>query len=602
MPDPGQAQGEAPHPLRRERPRHEPPAEQRKPPLRVAVALRETLAQGYAARNLGSDVLAGLVVGIVALPLSMALAIASGVPPQHGLYTAIVAGALIAILGGSRTQVSGPTAAFVVILAPIAAAHGIGGLLVATMMAGVILMAMGLARLGSLVEFIPYPVTTGFTAGIAVVIATLQLKDLLGLNFGERPEGFVDLLMSLWAHLPAWNWRDLALGLSTLAILVYWPRFSRKIPSPLVALSIASLAAWWLEHNVEGFDVATIRERFSYSIGSTQGQGIPPLPPIFGWPWSFPDSHGVALHLNWDTIRALAPSAFAIAMLGAIESLLSAVVADGMLGTRHDSDAELFAQGAGNLVAPFFGGIAATGAIARTATNFRAGARSPISAVVHALFVLAAVVSLAPLLGYLPMAAMAALLLLVAWNMSEMRHVARAMKTSPRSDVVVLVTCLGLTVIFDMVIAVSVGFVLAALLFMRRMSAVSEVKLFAEEHPAFPAGVPRNVLYYEIAGPLFFGAAQRAMSALHRISGETRIVVLDLRAVPVIDATGLFNLESALARLKQSGVFVILAGVQRQPRHALLKAGVGAHPEQCLIAHSIDEAVAVAQQRSAAKP
>jgi SulP family sulfate permease len=554
--------------------------------------LRETFAQGYGTKQLGADVLAGLVVGVVALPLSMALAIASGVPPQHGLYTAILGGALIALLGGSRTQVSGPTAAFVVILAPIAAAHGVGGLLLATAMAGVILMCMGLARLGSLVEFIPYPVTTGFTAGIAVVIGTLQLKDLLGLQLEHRPEGYFELLSALWTHLPAWNWPDLALGVGTLLILMLWPRVSRKIPAPLVALSLAGLAAWWLERNVAGLDVATIRERFSYSVGALSGEGIPPVAPSFGWPWNIPDSHGVVLEFNWATIRALAPSAFAIAMLGAIESLLSAVVADGMLGSKHDPDAELFAQGAGNLIAPFFGGIAATGAIARTATNIRAGAHSPIAAVVHALFVLLAVVSLAPLLGYLPMAAMAALLLLVAWNMSEMRHVARALRTSPRGDVLVLLTCLGLTVAFDMVIAVSVGFVLAALLFMRRMASVSEVNLLAEQHPAFPKGLPRNVLYYEIAGPLFFGAAQRAMSALHRIRAETRVVVLDLRAVPVIDATGLFNLESALGRLKQSGVFVILAGVHGQPLDALRKTGIGERPEHVFIADSIEEAVA----------
>ncbi len=568
-------------------------------PLKLAFALRRALAQGYSMVELRTDVMAGLVVGIVALPLSMALAIASGVAPQHGLYTAIVAGALIALLGGSRTQVSGPTAAFVTVLAPIAATFGLGGLALATAMAGLLLIVLGVARLGRLVEFVPYPVTTGFTAGIALVIATLQVKDFLGLRVETSSGDIGDRLASLVRALPGAHLPDLAIGALTLALLVLWPRWPRfgvKVPSPLVALTVAAVVAALLAHWLPGFSVDTIQSRFSYEIGGGVHPGIPRVPPVPQLPWRLPGADGRPLALSYGLVHQLAGPAFAIAMLGAIESLLSAVVADGMTRHRHDPDAELIAQGVGNLVAPFFGGIAATGAIARTATNVRSGGRSPVAAMVHSAVVLAAMVALAPLLGRLPMASLAALLLVVAWNMSEARHVVRTIRVAPKSDVLVLLCCLTLTVTFDMVVAVVAGILLAALLFMRRMAAVSGVELVGPRDRSVREPLPAGVLVYRIAGPLFFGAAQKAMGALHTVDPAVRFLVLDLSAVPALDATGLFNLDSAISRLHEGGVLVLLGGLQEQPLRALLKGGWRQRRHQVMLFHSIDAALTTARR------
>lgn len=555
--------------------------------LRPAAALREALAEGYGKAQLRADVLAGLVVGVVALPLSMALAIASGVPPQHGLYTAIVAGGAIAALGGSRTQVSGPTAAFVVILAPIAAKYGLGGLACATVMAGLLLVALGLGRMGSLIQFVPYPVVTGFTSGIAIVIATLQVRDLFGLTIDQMPEHYTERVGALVRAAPTARWQDAAVGGLALAILLVWPKLKSRMPGPLVALTLATLAALAATHVVDGFSVATIGSRFG---------GIPQAAPVPGLPWNLPGPDGAVLEPSFAFFRALANSALAIALLGAIESLLSAVVADGMTGHRHDPDAELVAQGVGNVVAPFFGGFAATGAIARTATNIRSGAQSPVAAIVHAAFVLLAVLVLAPLLSYLPMAALAALLVVVAWNMSEAKHVVHTLRVAPKSDVFVLLTCLTLTVVFDMVVSVSIGIVMAALLFMRRMSAISGARLVEPQALAIDPPLAKDVLVYEIAGPLFFGAAAKAMSELaHLHRGRVRLVLLDMRSVPVMDATGLVNLESAIGRLKKAGVKVVLAGVQQQPAELLARAQLVEEPGRLRIRRSFDEAIAIAR-------
>jgi len=567
--------------------------------LRPASALRETLREGYRLRDLRRDVLAGLTVGIVALPLSMALAIASGVPPQHGLYTAIVAGAAIALLGGSRVQVSGPTAAFVVVLLPISARFGIGGLLLATVMAGVILIGLGFARLGRLIQYVPFPVTTGFTAGIAVVIAVAQLKDLLGLELPHPPEQFVERALAIARALPSAHPSDLAIGLVTLALLVLWPRITARVPAPLVALTAAAVLAFLLTRVVHGFSVETIGSRFSYMVDGAPRPGIPAVPPRLVLPWQFPGPGGQPLGLSLDLLRALLPSAFAIAMLGAIESLLSAVVADGMTGTKHDPDAELIAQGTGNLLAPFFGGIAATGAIARTATNVRAGARSPLAALTHSAFLLVAVLAIAPLLAYLPMAALAALLLVVAWNMSEVRHVRYVVRVAPRSDTLVLLTCLTLTVAFDMVVAVVAGIMLAALLFMRRMAELSGTTLVEGSHPRLTEPLPEGVVLYEVGGPLFFGAAEKAMAALNEIASKTRVVILDLSNVPAMDATGLVNLESTLRRLRGSGVLVILSDVRLQPAGLLERAGVEPDGTHLTWAASLEDAVALARRHVA---
>lgn len=560
--------------------------------IKFATALRKGFKAGYRLRDLRADVLAGMVVAVVALPLSMALAIASGVPPQHGIYTAIVGGGLIALCGGSPVQVSGPTAAFVVILAPISSQFGLGGLMIASVMAGALLLIAGTARLGRLIEFIPYPVTTGFTSGIAVVIATLQVKDFFGLPIEKMPEHYVQKVQVILQSLPSLQADDLMIGVGTLVILVVLPKITRAVPAPLVALPLAAAAGVLLSRFVPGFEVDTINSRFSYVIDGVSRQGIPQYPPQLMMPWNAPAADGQPIGLSLALVQALLGSAFAIAMLGAIESLLSAVVADGMTGTKHDPDAELIGQGIGNVVAPFFGGFAATGAIARTATNIRYGARSPLASVTHAVFMLVVVLLLAPVLGYLPMASMAALLLIVAWNMSEAKHFFHVVRVAPRSDTVVLLTCFGLTVVFDMVISVSAGVVMAAMLFMRRMAEISTVRLISTSPEHAHVFMPPGTLIYGIAGPLFFGAAQKAMSALHTVESHIRTVILDLSDVPIMDATGLVNLESAVEKLRKAGVYVIVAGVQTEVLKVMARAGWKDHHGWMTIRGSLEDGIA----------
>ncbi len=564
-------------------------------PLRVCGALRDA----WAARKPGwlrADLQAGAVVGVVALPLSMALAIASGAPPEAGLYTAIVAGGLVAFLGGSRHQVSGPTAAFVVVLAPIAATHGLSGLALASLLAGLILIGLAVLRLGRLIQFVPYPVTMGFTAGIAVVIGTLQVEGFLRLSVDVASDAhFHERVAAIARALPSLRLSDACIGLATLAVLAFWPRTRSRIPSPLVALALGGGAAFVLARFVDGFEVATLASRFGTPAHPF---GIPRDLPAFALPWAVAGGDA----LTFATVRALLPSAVAIAMLAAIESLLSAVVADGATGTQHDPDNELLALGIGNLVAPFFGGLPATGALARTATNIRSGARTPFAAIFHALFVLIAVLALAPVLGHLPMASLAALLLMVAWNMGEARHVARVLREAPRSDAVVLVTCLALTVVFDMTVAVTAGLVLAAVLFMRRMVEITSVRLIADSHPEEHVHLPPGVQVYEIAGPLFFGAAHKATGALHRMSPDVRALVIDLQQVPIIDATGLFNLRSAIDRLRSQNVRVLLGGVRGQTRAAMERAGLG-RPESGASLHAtVRDAIAAAGAAVGAEP
>ncbi len=566
----------------------------------IAFGLRDRLREGYTARDFRADVLAALVVGVVALPLSMALAIACDLPPQHGLYTAIIAGVVCSLLGGTRFQVTGPTAAFVVVLLPIVHKFGLGGLLVAGLMAGVILLAMGLARLGKLMQFVPHPVTSGFTMGIAVVIALLQLKDVFGVEpvAGTFPhsEGTMGFLGVLWDTRGAINYWDVGIAVLTVGLLLGLPKIVKRIPVPLIALVVVAglvvlagdvLPADW------HFHATTIGSKFSYDLGGGQtGHGIPPLPPLPGLPWNVADTVHPAFTLNYHTIRELLPSAFAIAMLGAIESLMSAVVADGMAGTRHDPNAELIALGIGNILCPFFGGIAATGALARTATNIRAGARSPLAATMHAIFVLACTIALAPLVSYLPMAALAGLLIIVARNMSEARHFVRLVRVAPKHDVLVMLTCFGLTVVFDMVIAVTVGVVLAALLFMRRMSVLTNVEL--ESPSDLRIHVPPGIRVYELAGPLFFGAAKSAMEALHIAGDKDHTYILEMRHVPTMDATGLVALESVLDRLRRSKVKVIFAGLTPEVTDILARAGIQREVGKIAYAPDVETAVSMA--------
>lgn len=545
-------------------------------------ALRACFHDGYGWRDLRADLMSGVVVGVVALPLAMALAIAVGVAPQYGLYTSIVTGAVIAVLGGSRLQVSGPTAAFIVILAPIYARFGMGGLLLSGFLAGLMLVALALFRAGKLIEFIPYPVTTGFTAGIAVVIATLQVKDLLGLRLASAPEHYLERVLAMWDARGTFSPWELLVGATTFAVLRLWPRIDKRVPGPIVALPLAALLAVAIGALVPGVSLATIATRFSTVVGGQVVPGIPQLPPLPLLPWLQPGPAGVPLELSLATLRAILPSAFAVAMLGAIESLLSAVVADGMARTRHDPDAELLAQGVGNMVGPFFGGIPATGAIARTATNVRSGGRSPLASVIHSGVVLLAVLALAPALGYLPMAALAALLVQMAWNMAEARHFLHVVRVAPKSDVATLLACFSLTVLFDMVIGVSVGMVLAAMLFMRRMADVTQSRLAEHGSTGALSQVPRGVLVYDISGALFFGAAQKAMSMLGQVDHRTRAVVLRMEEVHAMDVTGLVALESAVTTLKEQRCLAVLCGLRIQPRNLLVRAGFASRKDVVL--------------------
>ena len=526
-------------------------------------ALLSAWREGYTLAKLKRDVMAGLTIGVMAVPLSMALAIATGVPPQHGLYTAIVAGAVIALTGGSRFNISGPTAAFVVILFPIVANHGLGGLLIATLMAGIILVVLGLSRLGSLIQYVPYPVILGFTAGIGVVIALLQLPDFLGLANVTLGDSTLHNVLAIGRALPSLSLAEISVGLATLATLLVWPRLNTPVPAPLVGLAAGTLAAALLL--MGGIEVDTIASRFSWSFADATGNGIPPFAPSFIAPWHFPGADGSPLTINFALIQALLGPALAIALLAAIESLLCAVIADGLTRTRHDPNAELIGQGLGNMVVPFFGGITATAALARTATNIKSGAFSPVAALVHSLVVLLAVVALAGILGYVPMAALAALLFIIAWNMSEARHFVHTLKSAPASDVWVLVICFALTVIFDMVIAVAVGIGLAAALFIRRMAQLTNTQRL--DAPATGEHFPPEVALYKISGPLFFGAAEKAIATLRIIDHSVRIVVLDMRDVSSLDTTAMLALDTLRRELGEQGVGVIFVGLP--PRMAL---------------------------------
>lgn len=564
----------------------------------ISTGMLAAWRDGYGLADLRKDVLAGLTVGTVAVPLSMALAIATGVAPQHGLYTAIVAGALVALTGGARYNVSGPTAAFIVILLPIVQQYGLGGLLLATLMAGLILIAMGAARLGRLIEFVPYPVVLGFTTGIAVVIAALQIPDFMGLDLPDQGQHFLDNLAQIGAALPSLNPFEFGTGLLALAVMLYWPRLGLPLPAPLVGLIVGAVAAYAL-NQLFGADgapvVQTISSRFSWEAQGQTGTGIPPIAPTFTLPWLLPGPGGQALEINLDLFRALLGPAFAIAMLGAIESLLCAVVSDGLTKTKHDPNAELIGQGLGNLVAPFFGGITATAALARTATNIRSGARSPLAAVTHAVVLLLAVLVLAKPLGLIPMSALAALLLIVAWNMSEARHFVRSLRSAPREDIAILVICFGLTVIFDMVLAVGVGMGLAAALFIRRMALVTNYERVDGTHESMHATGP-EVAIYEITGPLFFGVAEKALTSLHQADPHVKTILIDMSQVPSIDGTAIVALQSLIDNMRPDGIGLILVGLRSPLVELLHRAGVKEEAGRLTYCENIESAITVAQR------
>ena len=544
--------------------------------------------------DIQADILAGLTVGVIALPLSMALAITSGVTPERGLYTAIVAGIVIAISGGSKVNISGPTAAFVVVLLPIVQQFGLGGLLLSGFMAGFILLAMGVAKLGKLIEIVPYPVIIGFTSGIGVVIATLQIKDFFGLSVEVMEGHYVHKVIAIIRAFPSIQLSEVLIGGVTLAVLVLWPKFRSKIPGHLVALLLGSLVAWIAHLMSSDFSVATIGTRFQFDINGITGDGIPPVLPVFDWPWNLPDENGNAIGISLQLINELLPSAIAIAILGSLESLLCAVIADGMSGKKHNSNDELIGQGIGNVIAPLFGGIPATAAIARTAASIKAGSRSPLASVVHGFFILAAIFVLAPLLSYIPMASMAALLLMVAWNMSEARHFVRTLKVAPLDDVVVLLLCFLLTVFFDMTIAVGVGMSLAAILFIRKSISLSTTTRIEQAHEDY-GEFSNKIVIYDINGSLFFGSAQKALQSITNITPEVRVIILDMTEVNMIDMSAIVAMETIIKNLEVSNVGLIINNLEPRMILKLRKAGLRKTEGVLEFSRSISDSLKIAE-------
>ena len=535
------------------------PPSRRPAPLRMLVPKLVTTLRGYDRPQFLADLTAGAIVGIVALPLCIAFAIASGVTPDRGLYTAIVAGFLISVLGGSRVQIGGPTGAFVVIVYGIVQQHGVDGLMVATLMAGVILVAMGVARLGGAIKFIPHPVVIGFTGAIATIIGVQQLDTALGLRTGPLPAEVVERVRAYAEHIGTASPYSIGITAATLAILILWPKVSVRLPAPFVALLATTAAVHLLD-----LPAATIGTRFGAIPTSL------PTP-------SFPS-------VSLEQVRALAGPAFTIAALGAIESLLSAVVSDGMIGGRHRSNMELVAQGVANIASPLFGGIPATGAIARTATNVKSGGRTPVAGIVHAVTLLLITLLFGRWAALIPLATLAGILLLVAYRMSEWR-VIRSELRGPRSDAAVMATTFLLTLFVDLSVAIGVGMVLASFLFMRRMAEVTNVRFVTRElldQPEDPNDpnavarreVPRGVEVYEIEGPFFFGAAERFKDTLAEVSRKPRVLIIRMRHVPAIDSTAMHALRDVVHRSRKDGTLVLLSDVHAQPLVALGKSAL----------------------------
>ncbi len=531
----------------------------------------------YGRADFARDLGAGVTVGIIALPLAIGFGIASGVTPGQGIWTAIVAGALISLLGGSRFQIGGPTGAFVPVLAAVVAAYGYEGLAVATMMAGVMLVGMGVLRLGGLLKFVPYPVVAGFTSGIAVIILTSQLNEGLGLGL-KMPAHVPQQLRALAANVVHSNPHAVGVLALTLLVLYGLPRITQRVPPSIVAVVALSALVAALD-----WPVATVGSKFGGILA-----GLP------GWHWP---------RISLDTIRELMGPAFTIAALGGIESLLSATVADGMTDSRHDPNQELIGQGLANVVTPFFGGIAATGAIARTAANVRNGARTPVAGLVHAIFLLLVVLVAAPLASFIPLATLAAILMVVALRMGEWENFHSLLKGS-RSDYAVLLSTFALTVIFDLTIGVGAGLVMAVVMFVRRMEAISHVQLITPESDPEIRGVdsvrgkaiPPGVVLYRFHGPFFFAAADKLEVALRGSGGEPRAVIFRMRYVPQIDATGLRAFRIAVTKLQRDGVFVLLTGVQPQPLQAMVESGLVAEIGRDRFCEDVEVALALCDE------
>lgn len=525
--------------------------------------------EGYSAATLRADAVAGLTVAIVALPLAMALGIASGASPDKGLITAVVAGFLISALGGSRVQVGGPTGAFVVVIFNVIANHGYDGLLVATLLAGLILILAGVLRFGQMIKYIPHPVVTGFTAGIAVIIASSQVKDFLGLAIDKVPADFLPKWQAYLGALPSASWATIGVGAIALAIIVVLRKFAPRLPGFLIAVLVSSLAVALLKLPVD-----TIGSRF------------PDIPAGFPMP-VLPD-------ISLAKINAVLPSAFTIAFLAGIEALLSAVVADGMAGTRHRSNQELIGQGVANLGSALFGGLPATGAIARTATNIRSGAKTPVAGILHAAFLLLFILFGTDLMAYVPMAALAAILFMVAWGMSEYQRFL-ALLRMPNSDRAVLLLTFGLTVLVDLTVAIAVGVTLASLLFMARMAEAVEVGSAGQRDIDLDAedthqrdDLPLGVEVFRITGPFFFGVAGELLDTLRRLGQSPRVIILRLRLMPLLDASGAQALEEFVEQARLAGAQIILSGVQPQPRSMLDRVGLG--ETSMKLSHAVDYA------------
>ena len=554
---------------------------------RLIPALFLCFKEGYSFATLRSDLIAGLTVAIVALPLAMAMAVASGASPDKGLVTAVVAGFFISFLGGSKVQIGGPTGAFVVVIFDVIARFGLDGLIVSSVMAGIILIIAGYARLGKLIKYIPYPVITGFTTGIAVIIASSQVKDFLGLTYSNVPAEFIEKWMSYFEHLNETSLFAVGLGVLALAIIIICKKISAKIPAYLVSILIVSLISF-----IFALPVDTIGSRFP---DMPTGLPAPTLP-----------------HLTLEEIRALIPSAFTIAFLAGIEALLSAVVADSMIGTKHSLNQELVGQGVANIASGFFGGLPATGAIARTATNIKSGGKTPMSGVFHALFLLVFLYTIMDILAYIPMAGLAAVLFMVAWGMSDIKHFMQISRISP-SDRTILFLTFALTVLVDLTVAIGVGVTFASLLFMRHMSKSIEIHPQMRltqyddsdgdnDDPQSSARaaknevvVPEGVAAFQINGPLFFGVANELCDRMQNLVTVPRILILRMRFMPYLDASGEASIEEIVKICKQHHSFIIFAGMRKQPLEMLDKAGISKDSEAAFTTN-FDEALKLASK------
>ena len=519
--------------------------------------------KNYSKETFMSDLMAGIIVGIVALPLAIAFGIASGVSPEKGIITAIIAGFIISLLGGSKVQIGGPTGAFIVIIYGIIQQYGEAGLIVATLMAGILLILLGVFKLGAIIKFIPYPIIVGFTSGIAVTIFTTQIADIFGLNFGGEkvPGDFIGKWMIYFRHFDTVNWWNAVVSILSIIIIAITPRFSKKIPGSLIAIIVVTIGVYVLKTYAGIDSIDTIGDRFTIKSELPEA-AIPPL--------------------NWEAIKDLFPVAITIAVLGAIESLLSATVADGVTGDKHDSNTELIAQGTANLITPLFGGIPATGAIARTMTNINNGGKTPVAGIIHAIVLLLILLFLMPLAQYIPMACLAGVLVIVSYNMSEWRTF-KALLKNPKSDVTVLLITFFLTIIFDLTIAIEVGLVIACILFMRRVMETTEISVIkdeidpndeldiavCEEHLIIPAGVE----VYEINGPYFFGIATKFEETMAQLGDRPKVRIIRMRKVPFIDSTGIHNLTSLCKMSQKEKITIVLSGVNEKVHKTLEKSG-----------------------------